>query len=318
MSIDRPFFSVILPVYNGQEYVRASVESVLSQEFSDFEFIIWDDASSDASVSIISEYRDARIRFFRNEQNCSLFPTLNKALLQARGAFVKLWCQDDVMETFCLKEFAEFFHAHPHVPMVYCDVHVIGPRGDTIAPLKDDATPEIIDPWLSTQLLFYYGSIPGNIANVALSRKIFDEVGFFNEKLLLSGDFEKWIQISEKHALGKISKPLVRLRSHRNQLSKAFQSGLIFMQEEYLLCEILRKRLAPGLTRFALEYTWKQKYVQHMHYLIRCFLRGDFATVACVYRHIQRETSFVPLLLWWLISANGRLFSVQPRFVNTP
>ena len=61
-----PVVSVVLPVYNGERYLRASIDSVLTQSLQDFEFIIWDDASTDSSREIIRSYSDPRIRVFGN------------------------------------------------------------------------------------------------------------------------------------------------------------------------------------------------------------------------------------------------------------
>lgn len=316
MGAFQPLFSVILPVYNGEAYLRTSIESVLAQKFPDFELIIWNNGSTDLTRTIIEEYHDRRIRVFHSEKNWGLFKALNKMIGESCGTLIKLWSHDDIMEPSCLQEFAEFFRLHPDVPMVYCDVEIIGPTGNTIASFRKDETPDIIEPLLATQLLFYYGCIPGNIANVALRRNIFNEVGLFNEALVQAGDFEKWIQIGREHRLGRITKPLIRLRSHRKQLSKNVHSGVTFMQEEYPLFEILRKRLPPELEEFALEYMWKRRYVKHMHHLFHCLVRGDFFAVSQVYRHIKKESLFIPLFLWWLISVNGRFFSVRPRFVS--
>ena len=64
-----PKVSVIMPSYNKEKYIAASIESILAQTFQNFELIIIDDASTDNSVAIICKYQDERIRFFQNNTN---------------------------------------------------------------------------------------------------------------------------------------------------------------------------------------------------------------------------------------------------------
>ena len=64
--------SVLMPVYNGEEYLREAIESILGQTFSNFEFLIVDDGSKDKSVSVISSYKDPRIKIIKNKTNLGL------------------------------------------------------------------------------------------------------------------------------------------------------------------------------------------------------------------------------------------------------
>ncbi len=66
MSEASPFISVVLPVHNGEKYLRESIDSVLLQDYPHFEFIIWDDHATDSSAQIIDSYEDSRIRRFAN------------------------------------------------------------------------------------------------------------------------------------------------------------------------------------------------------------------------------------------------------------
>ena len=85
-----PKISVVCPIFNGEEYLRESVESMLGQSYRDFELLLWDDGSSDHSCQIADEFRDARIRKFANERNQALFTTLNQAIAASRGKIISL------------------------------------------------------------------------------------------------------------------------------------------------------------------------------------------------------------------------------------
>jgi len=85
---ENPKISVIMSVFNGERYLREAIDSILSQTFADFEFIIVNDGSTDNSLSLIKGYADKRIRVIDNGQNIGLTKSLNKAIKQARGEYI--------------------------------------------------------------------------------------------------------------------------------------------------------------------------------------------------------------------------------------
>lgn len=99
-----PLVSVLLTVYNREQYLAESIESVLAQSFGDFELIIVDDCSTDGSVAVARGYerRDPRIRLIVNDRNCGQFPNRNRAASFATAPFLKFHDSDDVMYQHCL------------------------------------------------------------------------------------------------------------------------------------------------------------------------------------------------------------------------
>jgi glycosyltransferase involved in cell wall biosynthesis len=91
-----PLVSIIMPVYNGDKYLHQAINSILNQIFTNFEFIIIDDGSTDSSKNIISRYDDSRIRFYENSQNIGLAASLNKCVILAEGKYIARMDQDDV------------------------------------------------------------------------------------------------------------------------------------------------------------------------------------------------------------------------------
>ena len=93
-----PKVSVVMAVYNGERYLPDAIESVLSQDFQEFELIILDDASSDGTAKILAQFasRSSKIRLLRNEKNMGLTRSLNIALLQAAGDYIARIDADDL------------------------------------------------------------------------------------------------------------------------------------------------------------------------------------------------------------------------------
>jgi glycosyltransferase involved in cell wall biosynthesis len=93
-----PTISVLMPVFNAQKDLRLAIDSILNQSFTDFEFLIIDDGSTDQSAQIFKSYADSRIRFLRNPKNLGLVPTLNRGLSEARGKYIARMDADDISE----------------------------------------------------------------------------------------------------------------------------------------------------------------------------------------------------------------------------
>ncbi len=91
-----PEISVIMSVFNGQDYLSEAIESILNQSFTNFEFIIINDASIDRSKEIIELYKDPRIVIITNDQTLGLAKSLNKALKIAKGNFIARMDADDI------------------------------------------------------------------------------------------------------------------------------------------------------------------------------------------------------------------------------
>lgn len=122
--------SIIMSVHNGERTLRRAIDSILVQTFSDFEFIICDDASTDSSWNILNEccMHDSRIRILQNGKNCGLAFSLNRCLKIARGEYIARQDADDVSAQNRLKFTLEYL-IHNDCPYVGCGVSVFDENG---------------------------------------------------------------------------------------------------------------------------------------------------------------------------------------------
>lgn len=121
-----PKVTVLMPVYNGEKYLREAMDSILQQTFTDFEFLIINDGSTDKSVEIIESYHDERIRLIHNDGNIKLIATLNKGLDLARGEYIARMDCDDISLPKRLKKQVEFMDEHLDVGICGTWVETIG------------------------------------------------------------------------------------------------------------------------------------------------------------------------------------------------
>lgn len=206
--------SVVMPVYNAEKYLRQSIESVQSQTYKNFEFIIIDDGSSDSSWRIIKGYasKDKRIRAFRNFQNLRATKTLNRGLRLSRGKFIVRMDADDWSYPYRIKEQMKYMNGHSEV----------GVSGGTIEVCDEDFKVLNRRGYPKTdkdvrKKIFRYSPFahPATIWRTEVLKK----VGGYNENIPLSQDYELYFRIGRISKFGNLNKVLLRLRTHNDSSS---------------------------------------------------------------------------------------------------
>lgn len=110
--------SVILPVFNAEKYLKEAIDSILSQSYKDYEFIIINDGSIDKTEEIILSYNDTRIKYVKNEKNLKLITTLNKGIDMARGEYVVRMDADDIALPNMILDGVNAFKKHPDAVLI--------------------------------------------------------------------------------------------------------------------------------------------------------------------------------------------------------
>ena len=126
--MNNPLISVVLSTYNDERYIKESIDAVLGQSFVDFEFIIWNDGSTDSTEEIIKTYRDDRIRYFYHE-NTGLGKALALACKQARGKYIARIDGDDICFPYRFEKEVAILESHPEVVLVSSSVYYIDENG---------------------------------------------------------------------------------------------------------------------------------------------------------------------------------------------
>ncbi len=278
MDITAPAISVILPTYNGLPYLKESVSSVLAQQFTNFEFIILDDCSTDGSWEYLQSVTDNRIRLMRNNTNKGLFPNLNIMIRKSTAPLIKLWAQDDIMYSNCLETIVAFHATHPEVAFSYTGRDFIDESGTITARHENDPTPELIDKLLHAKIAFYTGSIAGNIANVTIRKTALDKVGLFNEEMKISGDFEMWVRLSLQGLVGFIKPNVIQLRNHSGQLSRKEEYYYYHMKEDIAAYRILLNSINPAQQKAGRRLLRRHKLLFYYTLMLKCFLKGQLGT----------------------------------------
>lgn len=121
-----PNITVLMPVYNAEEYLQEAIDSILRQTFTDYEFIIIDDGSTDNSLEIIKKYSDSRIRLVQNLKNLGLPTTLNIGMDLARGKYIARMDNDDISHPLRFEKQVAFMDDNPHISICGTWMETIG------------------------------------------------------------------------------------------------------------------------------------------------------------------------------------------------
>lgn len=278
LNRDQPLISVILSVYNGGEYLKLSVQSVLQQTLSAFEFLIIDDCSTDGSLAYLESINDTRIKIFKQEKNQGLFACLNKLVSESNYSLIKLWSQDDIMYNNCLAEVVSFHKKHPGLGFSYTDRDMIDEEGVIRKIDKIDNTPGIISTDLHARIAYYTGSIAGNIANVCINKNALNKVGLFKDKMKISADFDMWVRLAEHNETGFVKEKLIQLRDHSGQLSRNEKYYINHVKEDLEVFRYMNNYVSLSQKIEGRKLMRQSKLIFYYTLMIKSFLKGRVKT----------------------------------------
>ena len=207
-----PKISVLMATHNREDFVGESIESILSQSFRDFEFIIIDDASTDETVNIIEKYakKDKRIKVYKNRENLGLIKTLNRGLSVASGEYIARMDDDDISLPNRFQKQVDFLEKNSDVTVVGTYVKMF-PFGEWSLNTSNPDELAII--------LNFYNCI--SHPSVMIRKKfLVDNKLLYDPKAIHTEDYCLWKDILLKGGkITNIPEPLIKMRNHLNRIS---------------------------------------------------------------------------------------------------
>jgi len=208
-----PLVSVLMPVFNGEKYLTEAIESILTQTYTNFEFVIINDGSTDTTEEIIKAFSDSRIRLINNTTNIKLIATLNKGIQLCNGKYIVRMDADDVSLPDRIEVLVGFMEHNPDVGVCGSYYKIIGDNERVIKyPTSNDE--------LKTSLLFFVPiAHPTTIWRKEVIAK--NQLGF-DVNYIHAEDYKFWTEIIEYSQLGNVPEILLNYREHNNQISSLY------------------------------------------------------------------------------------------------
>ncbi|TGL45811.1 glycosyltransferase [Leptospira perdikensis] len=246
--------SVIMNCYNGQEYLREAIDSVINQTYPHWELIFWDNQSTDESSKIVKSYSDNRIKYYYSPIHTKLYPGRNLALEKINGRYIAFLDTDDVWHPDKLNENIAILNKKEY-SLVSSNYYLINRQSKILKRAirfnkkSGHITGELIND-------YYIG-----ILTVVLDRKLLkSEEKPFSENFNHVGDFDLFLRLSEDNKIYYDSRTLAYYRIHENNLSS--KKSLELLREIKVMERTLEKR----------DFYKKQKHLIQNLILVRKYL----------------------------------------------
>jgi glycosyltransferase involved in cell wall biosynthesis len=239
-----PSFSIILPAYNAESFLRQTLDSILAQTYADFEIVLIDDGSRDQTAAI-AEGLDPRIRVFR-QANAGIANARNRGIAEARGDWIAFMDHDDLWHPQKLAAQAQLLQSRPECGIVYGDYLRWDPATAPTFPDADLDTTRIAE---DLSGLILHRMVEFNwvlLSTAVIRRQVFATVGLFDPTMPPADDWDFSIRASVRFPFVKMAQPVTLYRVHANQTSlKLPPVNFDFLLRKQAL---VRLRLAGGST----------------------------------------------------------------------
>lgn len=209
MNSNSPFVTVLLPAYNAEKYLIQSIDSILNQTYSNFEFLVINDGSSDSTEDIILSYTDSRIRYVKNDMNCRLIANLNRGIEMANGKYIVRMDADDISMPTRISEQVEFMENNEEFAVAGSWVEEI--------PSEKKINFETNPSKLKLLMLF---SCRINHPSVIMRTSFLKENNLkYNSQALHAEDYALWLDIYRSGGkIGMVPSYLLQYRTHENNI----------------------------------------------------------------------------------------------------
>lgn len=255
-----PLVTVLLPVYNGQQYIISAADSILRQDYHSFELLIINDGSTDDTDTLIKQQllNDPRVRYVSRE-NKGLIATLNEGIALAKGDYIARMDADDIAHSTRLSRQVTFLQRHPDVAVVGTAYNIINSNDERTGVRHPPLWHCLITP------MFIFGSPIAHPA-VMLNKKLAEADLFYDKDYIHAEDYELWLRLSLKYKLANVAAICLDYRVLPQSISRRYakeqRQSVIKAQLAHLyLSDTNTQKLADSaavLLRYNVACWWQQ------------------------------------------------------------
>ncbi len=217
--------SVVMPAYNAENFISQSIESVLTQTYSNIELVIVNDGSTDNTPSIIESYvtqYPGKIIFVNKSINEGTAKTISRALKETTGDYISWLSADDLYFDTMIESQLNYLLSNPNMDACFSKSVIIDENNNLkrIDYFTDDLAKTVLSDshWIYHQLLFYGNAFHG--CSLLGKKKIFTDTGDFNPNFKYAHDYEYWLRLASISNIGFVNEHNVMGREYDTQISK--------------------------------------------------------------------------------------------------
>ncbi len=267
--------SVVLAVYNGENYLAEALASLLAANCLD-ELIVSDDHSTDATRSIVEAAADPRIQLVCNDAGRGIYGNFNYGLRHATGDVIQLFSHDDIAHPGFLESQVDALLKSDLIGMAYASCHIVGADRTFIRDIDDPGTPDEIafDHYLG--IAARHGALTPSVSTIMLKREVLDTVGYFDPFYRVSGDLELANRVAKSFLIGRNRAMKLDVREHAESCTSNPETQLRFMLEEMGIVDYFREHMSAADFEAAMRDRLRIRGALHGKYLLRRLAAGSF------------------------------------------
>jgi len=246
--------TVLMAVYNGSRYLKASIKSILNQTFQDFELIIINDCSTDDSLEIMRSFDDDRITVHSNTENLGQTESLNKGLNLAQGKYIARIDADDLAFPKWLEQQHAFIQKHSEYRVVSTRAAVIDGHNRIIKILKTPLTSDNI-------ILRCLTASPINHVGSLMHTQTILDYGGYDERFTVPADYDLWSRLIRRgYKLGCTNDVSIAIRFHEHSLSKKERGERDISEMSEIMFENIRNLTTYAIRKEDIKVYWRLNY----------------------------------------------------------
>jgi glycosyltransferase involved in cell wall biosynthesis len=227
-----PYCTVLIPVYNGEAYLGAAIQSALAQDAPDVEVIVVDNASTDRSLAVAGAFTDPRLIIHPETGHVPIYANFNRALRYARSKYVVCLCADDQLAPDFVTVLGAALDSRPGLVMAACGRDIVDASGNRLRTELAAADSRVFDGSVALWEVSARENCIGEPSAVLARRDAIEALGGFNEALRHFGDLDLWCRLFTCGDLFFQAAPKVRIRIHPEQLTVRHVHSLGLMLRE--------------------------------------------------------------------------------------
>lgn len=294
--------STIIPAYNCEDYIKETVESVLAQTYKDIEIIVVDDGSTDRTGEILKDF-GSKVEYIRQSKNTGPSAARNKGIERARGKYIAFLDHDDVWTPNKIEEQIKLLESNKDLALAYSNCYNVNQSDLAIGTLFDIARPHrgfvfenlLLDNFIPT-------------SSVVVRKEILNEVGGFNERFLISQDFDLYLRIAQRYEIDFVNFPLLKHRVYSGSTSNRKRKTLL--DEAIYITKFYRDKVALNNPRLAQKVD--RRIAKYMFYIAIWSLEHANRREA-----LKRYFDCVKTAVFDYKIALGFIFFITPKFIST-
>jgi glycosyltransferase involved in cell wall biosynthesis len=211
-GLPSPLVSLCIPTYKRARFLGRTIESALGQTLGDLELIVVDDASPDDTPDVVGRFRDARLRYIRNERNAGVPHNYNRVFSMARGKYVVLLEDHDILDRRYLERTVELLEQNPGLAFAFTAIDTIDQNDAPVARYVADLV-EIIPGRHLLRLLLLRTTCPFSITTVIRRSLLSETDPPFDPRYEWYADINLWMRLAALGDVGYVASPLLKMRT---------------------------------------------------------------------------------------------------------